>query len=294
MRLVGFWLSASLLIANVSCAVAGPQKTNQSAVTETKDVVDLALRQVVTVLIRKANGQQLGSGVLVAEATGGLWVASNRHVVADQTTVCVVKADRTTAAALVMPVQSKQKQEDLDLALIWLPQVPQGAAVVADISDKAATVKDLPVVVATGFPVSLSGTSIDGPAYSERPGLLVPLLKEPLQEGLDLAYTSVIEKGMSGGGVFLGSALIGINSAHREPLWPGQWLDARGRAVDEKLNEKLNLVSLGLSGKQIKQAIKSASLPKKHDLKQLVSVECNQPVPPAQPAQPKENPSTKW
>lgn len=149
-------------------------------------------------------------------------------------------------------------------------------------------------MVATGFPTPSNSTSIDGPAYSERPGLLVSLLKEPLREGLDLTYTSLIEKGMSGGGVFLGSELIGINSAHREPLWPGQWLDRGGRAVDEKLNEKLNLVSLGLSGQQINQEIKAAAMPRANDLNQLVGVECSQPVVLAQPEQPKSNPITKW
>ena len=238
-------------------------------------VDDSAWRQLVTVQIRKPSGEQLGSGVLVAKAAAGLWVASNRHVVADQGTVCVVKADRTAVAALVIPFESKQKHRELDLALIWLPHVQQGTAKVADVSEKPTAAKDLPVVTATGFPIPTSGTSIDGPTYSERPGLLVPLLMEPLQDGLDLAYTSLVEKGMSGGGVFLGRDLIGINSAHRNPLWPGQWRNAKGQLVTEQLNQKLEHVSLGLSGKQINQVIKSTSVPMV-DENRLTETQCNE------------------
>ena len=179
------------------------------------------------------------------------------------------------AAALVVPLQSQQKNRELDLALIWLPHVEQGSANVAGLSEKAIEAKGLPLVMATGFPTSISGTSIDGPTYSERPGLLVPLLSEPIQDGLDLAYTALIDKGMSGGGVFLGRELIGINSAHRDPLWPGQWRNKKGQSVSENLNEKLDLVSLGLSIKHINQVIKAAAMPKENDLKRLVGVECN-------------------
>ena len=220
MRLIARWINASLIILTAICAVTAQQKTTKSAEVTPQGVSVAEWRQLLTVLIHTPSGQQLGSGVLVAEASGGLWVASNRHVLADQSTVCVVKADRKAAAALVVPLQSQQKNRELDLALIWLPHVEQGSANVAGLSEKAIEARGLPLVMATGFPTSISGTSIDGPTYSERPGLLVPLLSEPIQDGLDLAYTSLIEKGMSGGGVFLGSELIGINSAHRDPLGP--------------------------------------------------------------------------
>ena len=103
-------------------------------------------RQLVTVLIRTASGQQLRSGVLAAEAAGGLWVASNRHVVAEQGTVCVVKADRSAAATLGVPLQSKQKHRQVVLALIWLPNRQPGRTKVAIVSERATTPKDLPVV----------------------------------------------------------------------------------------------------------------------------------------------------
>ena len=255
--------------------------------------MDSAHRQAVAVLLREASGHHLGSGVLVGAATGGRWVVSNRHVVGDQSTVCVVTADRTASAALVMPQPRSQRRSRLDLALIWLPSSGKEMAVVADVREKEPKAETLPLIVSTGFPTPLS-SPINGPPYSERPGLLVPLLEAPLEDGLDLTYTASIDKGMSGGGVFLGHKLIGINSAHREPLWPGRWRDASGRAVDEQLNQKLDLVSLGVSSKNIAQAVKAAALPSGGELDRLMELDCNKSMDPAKPAIQSSNTPTNW
>jgi len=272
--LVGRWISSSLIALIPGSATATPLLAVNT---------DSAHRQAVTVLLREASGQHLGSGVLVGAATGGRWVVSNRHVVGDQRTVCVVTADRTARAALVMPQPQSQQRSRLDMALIWLPSIEKEMTVVAALREQAPKADTLPLIVSTGFPTPLS-SPIDGPPYSERPGLLVPLLQAPLEDGLDLTYTASIDKGMSGGGVFLGHELIGINSAHREPLWPGRWRDASRRAVDEQLNQKLDLVSIGISVKQINQAIKSAVPPKDADMNSLMEIHCNAKINTIKPA----------
>ncbi len=284
MRLVDRWISSSLIALIAGSATATPLPAVNT---------DSAHRQAVTVLLREASGQHLGSGVLVGAATGGRWVVSNRHVVGDQRTVCVVTTDRTARAALVMRQPQSQKRSRLDLALIWLPSSGKEMAVVAAVREKAPKADTLPLIVSTGFPTPLS-SPIDGPPYSERPGLLVPLLQAPLEDGLDLTYTASIDKGMSGGGVFLGHELIGINSAHREPLWPGRWRDASGRAVNEQLNQKLDLVSLGLSSKNITQAMKAAALPSGAELDRLIDFDCHRSIPPAKPAIPISNTPPNW
>ena len=291
MRLFRRLVSSSLLVLSASCATAAPHQPNKNSDQVATGSSDAAHRNAVTVLLREAGGQQRGSGVLVSAATGGLWVVSNRHVVGDMRTVCVVMADRSARAGLV---DEQRQRKKLDLALIWLPSAQREAVLVAEVNEQVPAADALPLVVATGFPTPLGSASIDGPVYSERPGLLVPLLKDPLQDGLDLAYTSSVEKGMSGGGVFLGSDLIGINSAHRDPLWPGQWRNAKGQPVTEQLNQKMDLVSLGISGKQINQAIKAAAMPEGDDLNQMMGIECDQPVPPVQSSSPTASPSPKW
>ena len=131
----------------------------------------------------------------------------------------------------------------------------------------------LPLVVSTGYPTPLQ-PSPDGPVYTESPGLLLPLLNDPLQGGFDLAYTAAVEKGMSGGGVFIGGQLIGINGTHSQPLWPGQWKQANGKPLPGGLNDKLELVALGLSASTIEQALKTARQPETNDLAALNALQC--------------------
>lgn len=269
------WISASLLALIGSSAGAAPLPTTEKYQLVGTDSADSIRRQAVTVLLREADGQHLGSGVLVAVAPGGRWVVTNRHVVGTQSTVCVVMADRSATAALVMPPKTTKKQNELDLALIWLPSRSQDEPLVATTSEKAAQTDSIPLVVATGFPVPLTN-SMDGLIFSERAGLLIPLLTTPLEGGLDLTYTAAIDKGMSGGGVFVGSELIGINSAHRDPLWPGQWRDENGRVVDSQENQKLALVSIGISSKRIRNLAEGAQAPDTAQMNQLSMLDCEE------------------
>ena len=109
-------------------------------------------------------------------------------------------------------------------------------------------------MIATGYPVS-DLPSQDGPSYSEKEGLLLPLLERPLQGGFQLAYTSSITPGMSGGGIFQDGALVGINGAHSDPLWPGHWSYLNGQPVSSYLDRKLDLLSLGIPADAISRQL---------------------------------------
>ncbi len=86
----------------------------------------------------------------------------------------------------------------------------------------------------------------------------LPLLSEPLEGGYTLTYTSDIDKDMSGGGIFDdNNRLIGINAAHQEPLWEANRKYQSGKPVTAQLNQQLDLVALGLSLQQVKEAIGS-------------------------------------
>ena len=261
-------LSTTLLVLSTGSALAGPQKPSNSVFSTATQ------RQSVTVLLREPAGNQLGSGVLVGSATGGHWVVSNRHVVQQQKAVCVVGADRKATAALVLPARNGKHTQELDLALVWLPRSGKDALMVAPLAPLRLDARQLPLVIATGYPTPLHA-SPDGSPYSENEGLLLPMLQRPLEGGFDLAYTAAVQKGMSGGGVFNGGELIGINGAHANPLWPGQWRDQRGKAVDEQLNSKLELVSLGISAEVIKAELKAAVVPGAEQLDSLSGVDCN-------------------
>ena len=227
----------------------------------------------VTVLLRQPGGPLLGSGVLVRSMPGGVWIVTNRHVVDGQRLLCVVTADRRVSPALVLPPSPTQHSNQLDLALLWLPWRNPDPPLVASMHPRPPSAAVLPLVVSTGYPTPLQ-PSPDGPVYTESPGLLLPLLKDALQGGFDLAYTAAVEKGMSGGGVFIGGQLIGINGTHSQPLWPGQWRQANGKPLPDDLNDKLELVALGISASTIEQALKTARQPDANGLAALTKTQC--------------------
>jgi hypothetical protein len=81
---------------------------------------------------------------------------------------------------------------------------------------------------------------------------------------------------MSGGGVFQGRRLIGINGAHANPLWPGQWKDQGNKPVSAILNRKLEQVSLGIPMQSIKLKLKTTTAPK--TLQKLATEPCQKPA----------------
>ena len=274
MNVVRLCLGAGVsLLLLVLAACRGPKTYGRNE----EILSEQAQRQSLTVQLRELGGSPLGSGVLVAALPQGRWVVSNRHVVGDRKVVCVSTDGRPAKPAFVVPIQKLYQHKNLDLALIMLSADDSSPLPVAEMIDSSLASNGFPLVVSTGFPSSAGSSSVDMPNYTERPGLLVPLLRDELQDGLDLAYTSSVEKGMSGGGVFVGSALIGVNSAHRDPLWPGQWRDMSGRPVDADLNQKLDQVSLGLSTRQIRKVLRLAVPPSLYDLSDLVGVDCALP-----------------
>lgn len=275
-------LGTTALVLSAGGAHAAPQQPSMPVITAATQ------RQAVTVLLREPAGNQLGSGVLVGSATGGHWVVSNRHVVQQQKTVCLVGADRKPIAALVLPARKAKRAQGPDVALVWLPRSAKDALMVAPLASQRLDASQLPLVITTGYPTPLQ-SSPDGPPYSEDEGLLLPLLKNSLEGGFDLAYTAAVQKGMSGGGVFSGGELIGINGAHANPLWQGVWRDQDAKAVDEQLNNKLELVSLGISAEVIKAELKAAAVPGAEQLSSLNGVDCN----PASNEKPEKNPAQR-
>jgi len=261
-------LGTTALVLIAGCANAAPQQPSKSVITAAMQ------RQAVTVLLREPSGNQFGSGVLVGSGSGGHWVVSNRHVVQQQNTVCVVGAELKASAALVLPARGGKRGQELDVALVWLPRSGKDALMVAPLAPQRLDASQLPLLIATGYPTPLQA-SPDGPPYSENEGLLLPLLKTSLEGGFDLAYTAAVQKGMSGGGVFSGGELIGINGAHANPLWPGVWRDQGRKPVAEQLNSKLELVSLGISAEVIKAELKEAAVPGAEQLNSLSRVNCN-------------------
>lgn len=247
----GLALHLALLISGVSRAAEAPTLGPGRPPEQVQ-------REAVTVAVQDPQGLALGSGTLLQSGQGGDWVVTNRHVLQTQPVVCVITADQRAQPGRVHP--GPEGWADLDLALIWLPrpavQPPRPVASVVAV----ASVDPFSPVIATGYPVEGKASTARLP-YQEVHGLLVPLLEAPLKEGFDLTYTASVQKGMSGGGIFVGDKLIGLNGAHPDPLWQGEWQRPNRTAVGERLNRQLELVALGLSSRHLLPVLDPAQTP---------------------------------
>lgn len=242
-------LAGGALVGSASALAYPAEYPSRSTDTSAPSSQEQQLRRRVLVLIQDSQGKQLGSGVLIANATNGDWILTNRHVTQEAGLVCITTYDGRKQAGVLEPPPNAW--QGLDLALVWLPRSQlQSPRPIAETMDPGLAESELAVVVAAGYPAQTENSPTVGD-YREELGLLLPLLQGPLLEGYDLTYTASVQKGMSGGGLFVGDRLIGINGAHSHPLWPGQWQRHDGTPVGKPLDSQLELVALGLSQKHL-------------------------------------------
>ncbi len=252
--------------------------------------LERAQRHASSVRLRLPGGEDLGSGVIYGEKPAGYWIVTNRHVVQNQTTLCVAGLDRRPEAALVLPPVRDPGAAALDVAFLWLPRGTGSPLMVATKSEQPILSTDLPIVVSSGYPFEME-MGRNGPYYKEMEGLLMPLLKNSLEGGYDLTFMASIGKGMSGGGIFVGTRLIGINGVHADPLWRSTWRQVDGKLVDPVLNHKLELVSMGISVGTVDGLWRQTSQPSSQQIQFLGKQSCEQPLDEApirnQPASPR-------
>ncbi len=197
--------------------------------------------------VRITSGDQHGSGVIVKQSHGGYWVITNRHVLADVDEHCIETSGLNVYAGIRVPIDNFKD----DLALLWFNSKDDQAN--ADFVVAAIEVSHVKE------PVTATGYSSGGD-YAERPGLRILLLNDGLVGGYNLTYTSDIDKGMSGGGIFNSSnRLIGINAIHNDPLWDAPRYFKSGVLVPESLNSKLDRFSIGLDSSLLMKSLVKAS-----------------------------------
>jgi S1-C subfamily serine protease len=197
----------------------------------------------VTALVL-AGGEQRGSAVILARASGGTWLVTNRHVVDGESKVCVRTADgRLWSGLKVLP----GKGGGLDVAFLWLAGADDlPLARFATPAKASGEPWGFPLVTATGYPVREEPQQ-QPPVHRELAGLLLPLLPRPLEGGMQLATTATVRKGMSGGGLFDDQGkLIGLNTTHADPLWSAPLREEGGIALPPELNRKLERVALAI------------------------------------------------
>lgn len=262
-------LSGVTALAAINDSVDKLERVNNTneAPTSTQDV---------TLWVADQRGNHLGSAVSLGVTGTGFWAITNRHVVAEKTIICLKHNNlKSYPVSVVLPPTDSMKGKPLDVAFLWAPAKSMTGVSSADWQNKSpVNALTLPIVEATGYPAP-SEENGNRPEYLSLEGLLIPLFSSELEEGFDTAYTAPVQKGMSGGGVFLNSRLVAINGVHSDPLWPGQWRTKAGAPVSKELNQKLGLVSLGISTAVISKALEKTPPPNGHAQQALQASTCD-------------------
>lgn len=185
-------LTAALCGAITIVAVQPPL-----AVAELNEQKFAAVAKVVTVVV---NGQNPGSGVIIAKEDDTYSVLTANHVIATPDDYEIVTSDRQTHA---LNYSAVTKLPDVDLAVVqFTSDQNYPVAVMGD--SEAAT---------EGSAVYISGWPHPGQAITQRifqftKGTISGLPLGSLEDGYGLVYTNVTRSGMSGGPVFDDQGLL--------------------------------------------------------------------------------------
>lgn len=189
--------------------------------------------------VRVMASDQNGSGVIIKTDQNGAWIVTNRHVIGTSKLACIATSSGQYYDALIY----SRRESPNDLAFVFIPEPPRG------LSSAVLATTNYTDIIAN---VTATGFSAPEHRYTESIGLTLPLLDKPVQGGYGLVYSSQINKGMSGGGVFNKKGeLIGINANHSDPLWTSEWLDGQGQPLAKELSDKLDAASVGIASNLI-------------------------------------------
>ncbi len=192
----------SATIVALSSTFAHPQTVDERVIA--------AIAKSITVIIQ---GQNPGSGIIIAKQGNTYTVLTAKHVLATEDTYQIV-----TPGGTVYPLNYNQvtKLPNLDLALAQFTSSEYYPVAVMGNSDTTTE----------GTGVYISGWPHPGEAITQRifqitSGKLSGRAMGAADEGYELVYTNVTRSGMSGGPVFDDSGLlIGIHGrAEGEPIY---------------------------------------------------------------------------
>jgi len=265
-------------------AVPAQELSPQAAAAATPHSPAASPAAVTALLL--SQGEQRGSGVLLQRVAGGTWLVTNRQVVDGYNQLCVRTADgRLWTGIPMLPTGAAT----LDLAFVWLIGNTEGlplavaGALPPGTSGTGNKTWSFPIVRASGYPLREERLPAP-PSYREVRGLLLPLLPSPLEGGLQLATTSPVRWGMSGGGLFDDQdRLIGLNATHADPLWSAPLREENGKALAPEFNRQLELVALAIPVSRVLPLLADLMPPARPVTTSRTPAATSPPLPPGKP-----------
>ncbi len=222
--------------------------TQPLMVKESSEQQQQRLRQQIRAISIKilANGESIGSGVLLDKQDRVYTVVTNAHVIqAASAPFKLQTPDGQIYVAALIPPPSKQNR-DLSMLRFQSDRL-YTPATLATASPKLGT-----LVWAAGFPLDDNTTA---PANSQNvpakvsgltiaDGKITQILPVAITGGYQIGSDNAVRKGMSGGAlVDRDGNLVGINGIHANPLWEVAETLEDGSKVSEKLQAQIDSYS---------------------------------------------------
>lgn len=200
----------------------------------------------------------LGSGTVLGRSPQGVgWILTNAHVVKWSTPPFRVRlSDRSVHSATW--IQS-YTFGGADLAVLQVANFPEAASL-------TPTIAPLPAQTPSNYPLFAAGWTVKDyyPHWQFAPGQLTYQLSLPLEEGYAFAYSSAIERGMSGGPVLdRWGQLVGLNGQGK-PLWEMNNYYEDGTLPEPWMQELIDRFSWGIPSDRFMVVWKEANF-SQHD-----------------------------
>ncbi len=268
-----YWIVGAVTLVCASLTSGLPHLLSQIQPQPVPDLsVDRAqkLRQQIRSISIKimANGESIGSGVLLGKQDRIYTVVTNAHVIqAASAPFKIQTPDGQIYVAALIPPPSGQNR-DLSILRFSSDRVYTPAKL-ATVSSKIGS-----PVWAAGFPLDDTAATLANsqniPAVAAgltiSDGQIAQILPVAITGGYQVGSDNAVRKGMSGGPlVDREGNLVGINGIHANPLWDVAETLEDGSKVSDKLQEQIDSFSWAIPIEFVENYTSSPTLPSKSD-----------------------------
>jgi S1-C subfamily serine protease len=217
-----------------------------------------------SILVKVGAPDFIGSGTIVGFEKGFYIVVTNAHVLRSaRTPYTITTPDRVVHPAKVV---SYRQTKGYDLAFLRFKS-PAKKYVVAKIPKNSS--------LQVGDRLSVSGFTQQAPqretdGFFLQSGAVSVLLKQRMDSGYSIGYTSTTYRGMSGGPVIDGfGRLVGINGLLNDPVWKTRTKFSDGSIACEPLQNLIDKSSFAVA---IEDIVKLTSQAKWWKIESLIAI----------------------
>lgn len=207
-----------------------------------------------------ANGESIGSGVLIDKQAGIYTVVTNAHVIqATRAPFRVQTPDsQMYIAALIPPPAGRNR--DLSILRFQSRRLYTTAKLTRSRLNIGTS------VWAAGFPLEPNSVPANSQAVPTTipwgltiaDGQITQILPVAISGGYKIGYDNAIRKGMSGGPLVDGDGnLVGINGVHADPLWEVSDTLENGSTVSKQLQKQIDNYSWAIPIEFVKDYVGS-------------------------------------